>query len=383
MPYWIDKSKINKLINDPDLLKCFIGLLAEVAHKDSILITPKLYLYDYLNDSIGPQGVNKFSAFLKSLQNNIYQIQLIHTKNRMNHTEDDQKLNVVNYFDAATSLLESSKYLIKLFKKVDNLAQIDTFLSIASNINGIIKYSVTKKYTLSAMHLAKIMSYFSSSTRSAFKTISFVVDKAMIIGQLAEAQTADEVKDVIESFAAPIGSWRDKRIARFNMALDSYIGPGYIKANSSNNTGTVKYSNWTVSTPVGITASKKLGNWGSFSILGSLFDIGPLTSKRFSSDTVSIGKIYLKEILAPGLHGSLGIGKRFPISFNAGYQQFPLLRKVGSASDLVNKHGLSLSINVNIPILTLANTKDHTLRLVKKTCLFGSKHKKLWKIKKK
>ncbi|MBL0110684.1 MAG: hypothetical protein IPP42_07435 [Saprospiraceae bacterium] len=261
MPYWIDKSKINKLINDPELLKCFIGLLAEVANKDSILITPKLSLYDYLNDSIGPQGVNKFSAFLKSLQNNINQIQLIHTKNRMTHTEDDQKLNVVNYFDAATSLLESSKYLIKLFKKVDNLAQIDTFFTIASNINSIIKYSVTKKYTLSAMHLSKVMSYFASSPRSAFKTISFVVDKAMILGQLAEAQTADEVKEVIESFAAPVGSWRDKRIARFNMALDSYIGPGYINANSTNNSEAVKYSNWTVSTPVGLTASFKLKNW--------------------------------------------------------------------------------------------------------------------------
>ncbi|MBL0110685.1 MAG: hypothetical protein IPP42_07440 [Saprospiraceae bacterium] len=100
------------------------------------------------------------------------------------------------------------------------------------------------------------------------------------------------------------------------------------------------------------------------SIMGSLFDIGPLTSKRFSSDTVSIGKIYLKEILAPGVHGSLGIGKRFPISFNVGYQQFPLLRKVGSASDLVNKHGLSLSVNVNIPILTLVNKNGSTIKLI-------------------
>lgn len=359
MPYWIDKGKINKLLNEPVLLKCFVGLLAEIANRDNIMIGPKTRLYDYLNDTIGPGGINKFNTFIKSLQTNITQIQLIHTKSRISNTEDDKKLNVVNYFDAATGLLESSKDLIKLFRKVEKQAQIDTFFSLASNINGIIKYAVTKKYTLSAMHLAKVMEYFRHSNRGIFKTISFVIDKALIIGQLAEAKTGDEAKEVIESFAAPIGSWRDKRVAKFNLALDSYVGPGYIHSISAKKSEVEDIGHFTVSTPVGITASFMLGrgvNPLPFTIMFSAVDIGPVTAKRFADDTATIGKIYLKEILAPGVHFSVGLSKKLPISFNGGYQQFPLLKKIGEV-DLYHKSGISFSINANIPILTLKNEK--------------------------
>ena len=366
MPYWVDKSNINKLVNDKDLLICFMGLFVEVVKKKDINIRPNLTLYNYLNDSIGPERVMRFHNFLISLQNSISQIQQIHPKYRNASTEDDKKLQVVNYFDAAHSLIKTSEDLVNLFtKKISG--DLKTFYSMADNINGVIKFAVTKKYTLSAMHLAKIMASFDRSDKVVFKTISFIVDKSLIIGQLAEAKTADEVKEVIESFAAPVGSWRDKRIASFNMAIDSYVGPGYISPGNQSNTE-VKYSNWVVSTPVGLSASIKLRGIGSFSLMGSILDIGPLTAKRFSTDTVSIGKIYLKEILAPGILVSLGLGKRIPITFNGGYQQFPLLKKVGEDSDLINKHGWSFSINANIPILTLMNNSGHKVRLVKKIC---------------
>lgn len=362
MPYWLDKSKINKLVNDTDLLICFMGLFVEVVKKKDINIRPNLNLYNYLNDSIGPEGVGRFDNFIKSLQNSISQIQQIHPKFRNASTEDDKKLQVVNYFDAAHSLIKTSEDLVKLFtKKIPG--DLKTFYSMAENINGVIKYAVTKKYTLSAMHLAKIMESFDRSDKAVFKTISFIVDKSLIIGQIAEARTADEVKEVIESFAAPVGSWRDKRMAKFNLALDSYVGPGYIQSISKENSAIKDISNFTVSTPIGLSASFMLYKGKTpFTILTSLLDIGPITAKRFSDDTATIGKIYLKEILAPGIHGSISFNKKFPITFNVGYQQFPLLKKIGEV-DLYHKSGISASINVNIPILTIKNDKINSTYL--------------------
>ena len=84
------------------------------------------------------------------------------------------------------------------------------------------------------MHLSKLFGHFINSAAPTFKTISFIVDKSLILSQLAEAKESKDVEAVIESFAAPIGSWRDKKVAKFNLALDSYVGPGYIKSLSSN-----------------------------------------------------------------------------------------------------------------------------------------------------
>lgn len=355
MPYWLDKSKVNKLFSKDTFLSCFIGLITEQAKAKQIYIRPGLLLYNYLNDSIGPAKVAQLHGLLKSLQNNMTQIQQVIKMDKVPVSDDEKKLNVVNYFDAAFDLFETSKLFINLVNQSKN--QFDTLYDIASNINDLIKYVSTKKYTLSAMQLAKIMEHFRSSQSRLINTIRFVIDKSIFLGQLAEARTSDDVKEVIESFAAPVGSWRDKRMAKMNIALDSYVGPGYIQSISKKNTAVADVSHFTVSTPVGISTTFMLSKGKTpFTLMLSAIDIGPLAAKRFADDTASIGKIYLKEILAPGIHASIGIGKKTPISVNVGYQQFPLLKKIGEV-DLFHKTGLSASINVNIPILTLKNEK--------------------------
>lgn len=76
------------------------------------------------------------------------------------------------------------------------------------------------------MHLNDLLKQLvDSNDHNWVKVISSAADKVLFIGQMAEAKTSEEVAGVLETFAALIGSWRDKRIANFNLSIDSYAGP--------------------------------------------------------------------------------------------------------------------------------------------------------------
>ena len=172
---------------------------------------------------------------------------------------------------------------------------------------------------------------------------------------MAEAKTAEDVKTILQQFAAPTGSWRDKRTSGFNVSIDSYLGGSAYFADKAVRYGT--------STPVGLSVSTALGKKWAVTLMASVVDLGPITSFRFSNDT-SIAKIYLKEILAPGAHLSIlvPICDCAPLTLNIGYQQYPLLTKAGDVANEVNiykQYGWVAGINYNVPLYTIFNSKKY------------------------
>lgn len=111
------------------------------------------------------------------------------------------------------------------------------------------------------------------------------------------------------------------------------------------------------STPVGASVTIPF-NHVTFFV--SIADLGPITSFRLVNDTSEIANLYLKEILSPGVFASINFGDNYPVTINAGYQQFPLLEKVNEVENTVNvnrKGGFSGSIVVNVPLFTLYNQR--------------------------
>ncbi|MBK9736388.1 MAG: hypothetical protein IPO92_16090 [Saprospiraceae bacterium] len=352
-PFWIDNDKIEILLHDDTLLTMFIGLVTQVAKNDNIEFKDKS-LYNELNN-IGPEKVGNFISIIRSFQNNIKEIRLIQENHSKQKNKEEKEIHAIRYFDATDNLLKTFKNINEAIHLNISEVKIDSVLNLFSNINGLVKNIVTKKYSNAALHLSEIMKrmHFKSS-ESTKGLLTFMVEKSIFIAQMAEAESSDQIANIIETFAAPSGSWRDKKQATTNIAIDSYIGPSLFLRDTK-----VRYA---LSTPIGLSFSKSLGKGWATTFLGSLIDLGPLTAYRFQNDTLGIAKIYLKEIFAPGFHINIliPICDCLPLSVSAGYQQLTLLEKVGQVQNEVNikkARSLVFSINYNIPLFTIHNRK--------------------------
>ncbi len=340
--YWISDSEIQGLLTNDVLLNLFFGLLAEKANLDNINLSSNS-LFNILTG----KTASEIKGLVESMINSIKSVENIYDSNQGSISDNNKYLVAQQYFDAASALINTSNHLAPLLKpnEATKLKEYNTF---ASDINNMTRSFVTQNYSTGLLYLTKVLTEI-DSTSTVLKKINGVLgNQGLFIAQMAESENSDDVASILENFAAPTGSWRDKRTAQWNIALDSYIGPAYYSIKDND-------SRLAFSTPVGVSVTIPF-NHVTFFV--SAFDLGPLTSFRLTNDTSQIANVYLKEILSPGAFVSINFGDNYPVTLNAGYQQFPLLAKVGETENSVNvtrKGGFSGSIVINIPLFTLYN----------------------------
>lgn len=340
--YWISKSEIDGLMTNDTLLNLFFGLLAEKAKIDNIDLSSGS-LFDILTS----KSALDVKDLVESMITSIKSIEKIYNSNQGNIPDNQKYLVALQYFDAASDLINTSNHVAPLLSKSE-ANSLKKYNSLASDINDMTRSFVTKKYSIGLLYLTRVLNDIDSSSTAIVKINKVLGNQGLFIAQMAESESSDDVAAILENFAAPTGSWRDKRIAEWNIAIDSYIGPAFY--NIQENDRRLAFS-----TPIGASITVPFNNLTFFV---SAFDLGPLTSFRLSDDTSQIAKVYLKEILSPGAFVSINFGENFPITLNAGYQQFPLLEKVGQTQNDVSvsrEGGFSGSIVVNIPLFTMYN----------------------------
>ena len=351
-PYWISTQQIDELLTNPKLLRYFIGLVITQAEKINY---GTKNLAEILNEN---NTITDVINIIRDIRNIASQINELHQNNKSTLTDQDKENEVDRYFSAANqllSLLEGANY----FKPgIITPTLLSTIKNVLNTSSEVYKGVYSKQYTLAVLSVGKLFNTISTNKHENFKNvIKFILEKGIFIAQMAEAKTADDVKNILQQFAAASGSWRDKRTAGYNVSIDSYLGgSAYFDGQKS-----VRYG---ISTPVGISVSTSLGKKWAATLLGSVVDLGPLTAYRFSNDTSDIAKIYLKEILAPGIHFSLlvPVCDCAPLALNIGYQQYPLLTKAGDVANEVNiykKYGWVAGINYNVPLYTIFNSKKY------------------------
>lgn len=351
-PYWISTQQIDELLTNPKLLRYFIGLVITQAEKINY---GTKNLAEILNEN---NTITDVINIIRDIRNIASQINELHQNNKSTLTDQDKENEVDRYFSAANqllSLLEGANY----FKPgIISPTLLSTIKNVLNTSSEVYKGVYSKQYTLAVLSVGKLFNTISTNKHENFKNvIKFILEKGIFIAQMAEAKTADDVKNILQQFAAASGSWRDKRTAGYNVSIDSYLGgSAYFDGQKS-----VRYG---ISTPVGISVSTSLGKKWAATLLGSVVDLGPLTAYRFSNDTSDIAKIYLKEILAPGIHFSLlvPVCDCAPLALNIGYQQYPLLTKAGDVANEVNiykKYGWVAGINYNVPLYTIFNSKKY------------------------
>jgi hypothetical protein len=346
-PYWIDADKLATLNKDLQLRKYFIGLNLEMIN----MRNPDLYeiLIDFGAD------VAKYKPLIQEISGNVKRINQLVANNK---TSEKLSLETVSsYVNGVTGLFETTTKAIELLKPDEKVpAKLNKILPWVKQSNLLVSNISQEKYSSALFNLIEF--YKLSLTGERVDSMSgskWLVKYGTFMAAMISAENSDQVATIIETYALPSGSARIKKFSTFNVSINSYLGPYRNTRNFKKDVW--KEGSWGITAPVGVAL-----NWGtktnrSNTAFFSLIDIGAITTFRFNNDSSEVAKIYLKEIIAPGIFYSRGF-KKVPISFNMGGQFIPYLQKVGAAS---NDYGLnrnwrfSIALVVDIPLLNLYN----------------------------
>lgn len=172
------------------------------------------------------------------------------------------------------------------------------------------------------------------------------------------AHSTDEIRYIIEKYAAPVGSYRVKRQASMSVSLSAY--PGLYAGWETTNTTFDEVSPVTgITAPIGFSI-----NWGdsfygmrakghSFSLFVPVVDIGAPFSYRWNSDPTEgfPENIRIEQILSPGAHVVWGIGNT-PLALMMGTQFTPSLRSINEQSNEIqaNAWRIAAALTVDIPV---------------------------------
>jgi hypothetical protein len=179
------------------------------------------------------------------------------------------------------------------------------------------------------------------------------------IAAMAQAETSDDVKNVIESAALPAGSYSIKQKCRGSWFVNGYMGYAWdinnIKA--LNNVDLYLHG---IYAPIGVSTNfaickNKNHKGGAFTIFGSFIDVGGLAAYRLTNSTDTLKQqIKLQSIISPSLQVMWEIPKT-PFNLCLGWRMTPILYYSGNSTfeTIQSKHVFNVSLLVDIPIFTI------------------------------
>jgi hypothetical protein len=229
----------------------------------------------------------------------------------------------------------------------------------------IIKLVNTKKYTQVIPEIMMLLTGLDSSIKN--EQLVPYMRYASVLAQFAQVKTPDEMKELLESVALPIGSASIKRKSKWNIAINTYVGVAAGTEEARGNQFRQTKTSIGLSAPIGIAISKRYAskrgstNGGKESLIPSgtlylsFFDIGNLVNVRLKSDTASIGDVKFSHFF------SLGAGYFFnfrssPFSAGFSWTYVPQYRDFKTGNQWINKADairIRFSLLVDIPITNL------------------------------
>lgn len=179
-----------------------------------------------------------------------------------------------------------------------------------------------------------------------------------ILTDITNAKTSDDIKALLDNYAAPVHSYRVARMYKTSAAFASYPGIyGGLEYNAKSKSSAGTFG---VTAPIGFSFSRQLKDSASASLFISVFDIGAALSYRFNNDTTDLpSKIYFGQIFSPGIFAIYGF-KKSPLALKFGVQYAPLLREIKTDENIYKDAGVwraSLAITVDVPVFILSRKK--------------------------
>ena len=237
-------------------------------------------------------------------------------------------------------------------------AKIQQYVDLANLAGNIYEDIIAANYSSAIMNV-RILIDKTKLNESEFA--QEFLKYGTFIATVAEADSSDEVQQIIESIALPAGSASIKKRTKSNIALNAYLGlSGGLEFNGDLDEYKPTFA---LSAPIGIAFSKGLytkkedntyDERGSSTWFFPLVDLGAITTFRFGDDmTEELPQIKLENIFAPGIYYVRGFAN-IPVSIGLGGQFGPQLRTVTAQNitlDSKASFSFRLFVAIDIPLL--------------------------------
>ncbi|WP_157961140.1 hypothetical protein [Lutibacter citreus] len=363
---WINMSDILEYDYEYNA-KYFLGLIYQqgvnsklfenikVKNNNTVITLKELITKD--NYYILYNGVKKIVSELNNVKN---------TLEITKKTEGEDSLKI--YFSYLNSVLKALNNSIEISFKLYNDEDYygsnlyKKYLPISKDIEIFFGSIGSENYGESLLSTISFLKHVSDvdSDNELINSLIYYGNFLVDVINASENKNVD-IKEIINNYALPVGSYRIKR--RFDYSIDVSAYPGlYFGYEHSNS----ESGNFGITAPIGFSVStrnKKLTPEAELSSSSSLFfsiiDIGAPFSYRFKNDSAEglPENITWKQIFSPGFYFIYGF-KNAPLALSLGCQFTPLLREIEINNVLDEKSVLrtSLALMVDIPLFNLSKT---------------------------
>lgn len=367
----VNAENLNRLLLNPRRLTAFSGLLLEKEKETlqslSVNSQPALEL---LNNNI--DVIEKLVTTVKELR-----IAFALFNGSEKSAGDVARLSL--------KAMPAIQKLLTLFNTMPSNDITQVFLTVSRAIN-IYDLGSEQKYGLV---ITEALSMFTDLGLSESAFLFTFKKYGLFISNVAQAENAQQVKEALDIAALPVGSYKIKRNAFFDISFNAYPGlAAGVEFRSGVPGQNIKTTNpiLAFTAPVGLGFSwgqvkdkdatdgdstinqfeireLRNGKWKSLSSTGrshtlffSFLDVGAITSFRLiDDDTETLPDFNWNNILAPGVYYLNG-WKNSPVSMGIGVQYGPHLRKIetGGTSAVFDKSLFSVRavLVVDVPIFS-------------------------------
>jgi len=213
-----------------------------------------------------------------------------------------------------------------------------TVRKIADNAEmalSIIKKARDKQYDQVIPNVIILLSNFDDNLNTG--NIITSLRYASVMAQFANVKNAEDMKNLLESVALPIGSASIKRKSQWNVSFNGYVGVAAGSELAKDKNRSQQRVSVGITAPIGIAISKQyksatdnqkkgIANFiPSGTLFISVFDIGNLVNVRLKSDTSSIGNVKFSDFLSLGASYFVNF-KNSPFTFGVSWSYVPRYR---------------------------------------------------------
>jgi hypothetical protein len=186
-------------------------------------------------------------------------------------------------------------------------------------------------------------------------------DELLVVAQVAESKTSDDVQQVLEEIASPVGAWKSKKTSAY-LATSSFVGVQAGRETLQNPaTKTASGPFYGAYVPLGIEYSWPYTNRkGYFGVYVQALDLGILASDHTSRSQASgDSKTGITQVLSPGIAAFTNPGWLGPVTLGLGYVfRTPALRTTTSSSGAqiqLDSHRIMLSIGIDVTLFRMSH----------------------------
>ncbi len=341
------EQDVAKFCSQPRQTAMFIGLVFQCLENDSLLaknssVQSRILAIEKSFRNVEPH-IDSVVDFLGDFMKLLSATNDTYSKWSQASTSGDKKAMfsaLVSYCESLRQFLSSTGMLYVILPDADTLAQFQKNLSYKYLIDAVgsgidLTEAVVGKDYISALHAAirvfKDIANDPDLTRNEYiaKRLADACDKmssaAEFVAAIAGAQNSDEMAKVIDAYALPPSSYKNKYNTRMNLVLNAYLGFAAAAGSDTNAFGAYAPLGiaWNIDTTCYVISS--------FTLFVGVVDVGSLVTYRVQNGTAALPAFDVRSLFSPS--ASIGISLfRSPVSLFAGYRSSPKVESFSSSS---------------------------------------------------